>query len=307
MTKALRTVYGGRVFWLWSTLGAALLAVLMLAVSHPVLAQSGQHPSHRPADHWRHYTHRFWQCVGGANTDRGHDSKIRDANGLPDSYNHRWLLYNESSHMYEYISGAASSTYTIPASAEGKAIRVNVSFTDDADNYESRTSNPTWNVVATMPSDVGTFASERRNSDFPEATSTTGQVSVGGEPRLQRMLFSVRGVTGRIRPRVTGTGTRLTTSRVERTIALPCWEGTTATTGPWSTPRYSESTTRQGPRFVERRTITLSGSRHGSISRPAAATTITSPLGQVLGRAATSSSSRRCLWTSPPTHRPPGR
>ena len=200
MTKALRTVYGGRVFWLWSALGATLLVFLMLAVSHPALAQSVNTPATGLP------TIGGTTRIGSGNAWVGETlmagtNKIRDANGLTNvSYNYRWLLYNESSHLYEYISGAASSTYTIPASAVGKAIRVNVWFYDDASNYESRTSNPTWNVVASSPTDVGTFESERRNSDFPATTSTTGEVSVGGEPRLQRMLFSVRGVTGRISP-----------------------------------------------------------------------------------------------------------
>ena len=41
MTKALHAVYGASVPWLMITLGLALLIVLMLAVSQPVLAQSG--------------------------------------------------------------------------------------------------------------------------------------------------------------------------------------------------------------------------------------------------------------------------
>ena len=129
-------------------------------------------------------------------------TKIRDANGLTTvSYTYRWLLYNEDTHLYEYISGATGATYLIPASAEGKAIRVNISFTDDAGYSESRTSNPTWDVV--KPEDAptgGTFVSEG-NTDLAEGTGTAGRVSVGGEPRLQRMLFSVRGVTGKISPK----------------------------------------------------------------------------------------------------------
>ena len=128
-------------------------------------------------------------------------SRIRDANGLTNvSYNYRWLLYNEDTHRYEYISGATSSTYTIAASDEGKAIRVNVSFDDDAGYSESQTSNPTWDVV--KPADAptgGTFVSEG-STDLAAGTGTAGRVSVGGEPRLQRMLFSVRGATGKVSP-----------------------------------------------------------------------------------------------------------
>ena len=47
-----------------------------------------------------------------------------------------------------HIAGATNATYTLTASDEGKAIKVQVSFTDDADNEETLTSAATEAVSA---------------------------------------------------------------------------------------------------------------------------------------------------------------
>ena len=50
------------------------------------------------------------------------------------------------------IDGATDSSYTLDDADQGKAIKVKVSFTDDADNEESLTSATTAEVLATVPS-----------------------------------------------------------------------------------------------------------------------------------------------------------
>ena len=76
-------------------------------------------------------------------------STIADADGLTNvAYKYQWLA-NDGNSVVE-ISGATDSTYTLAAADEGNTIKVQVSFTDDADNEETLTSEPT-NTVAELP------------------------------------------------------------------------------------------------------------------------------------------------------------
>ena len=73
-------------------------------------------------------------------------SDIADTDGLSNvQYEHQWLVDDAD------ISGATNATYTPVAADEGKAIRVQVSFTDDAGNGETLTSAATGAVAATVP------------------------------------------------------------------------------------------------------------------------------------------------------------
>ena len=70
-------------------------------------------------------------------------SGISDADGLAGaSFTYQWLADDTE------ISGATGSSYTLADSDEGKVIRVQVSFTDDAGNAESRTSAATAAVTS---------------------------------------------------------------------------------------------------------------------------------------------------------------
>ena len=90
-------------------------------------------------------------------------SGISDADGLTNvSYSYQWLSSRDTE-----IDGAASSTYTLQASDNGKVIKVRVSFTDDAGNDESLTS-------------AGTSAVEARpNSPATGTPAISGTVQVG--------------------------------------------------------------------------------------------------------------------------------
>ena len=73
-------------------------------------------------------------------------SGITDADGLANaSFSYQWLAGDAA------ISGATSSTYTPVAGDVGKAIKVRVSFTDDAGNAESLTSAATAAVAEEEP------------------------------------------------------------------------------------------------------------------------------------------------------------
>ena len=70
-------------------------------------------------------------------------SGIADADGLSKvSYSYQWLSSRDT-----VIEGATSSTFTLQASHKDKVIKVRVTFTDDAGNEESVTSDGTSAVV----------------------------------------------------------------------------------------------------------------------------------------------------------------
>ena len=76
---------------------------------------------------------------------------IADADGLTNvSYTYNWLADDTA------ISGATGSSYTLVAGDQGKAIKVTVSFSDDAGNAETRTSIATAAVAAANNPATGT-------------------------------------------------------------------------------------------------------------------------------------------------------
>ena len=70
-------------------------------------------------------------------------SSITDEDGLTNvSYSYQWIAGGSD------IAGAAGSTYTLTASEQGQAVQVRVTFTDDAGNEETLTSEATAEVTA---------------------------------------------------------------------------------------------------------------------------------------------------------------
>ena len=91
-------------------------------------------------------------------------SGIADENGLSNvQYEYQWLADDAD------ISGAINATYTLAAEDEGKAIKVQVSFTDDADNEETLTSGATDTVEA----------APNTNSPATGAPTISGTAQVG--------------------------------------------------------------------------------------------------------------------------------
>ena len=75
-------------------------------------------------------------------------SGVTDADGLSNvQYEYQWLADDSE------ILGATNATYTLVAEDEGKAIKVQVSFTDDADNGETLTSVATGAVAGAQPTE----------------------------------------------------------------------------------------------------------------------------------------------------------
>ena len=81
-------------------------------------------------------------------------SGIADADGLTNiSYSYQWIRNDGTSDTD--IAGATDATYTLVAAAVGKTIKVRVTFTDDASNDETLTSEATG-AVATNGAPTGT-------------------------------------------------------------------------------------------------------------------------------------------------------
>ena len=82
--------------------------------------------------------------------DTSDTSDIADADGLTNvSYSYQWMRNDGSTDSD--ITGETDSSYTLLAADEGKTIKVRVSFTDDAANEESLTSEATAEVAAAGP------------------------------------------------------------------------------------------------------------------------------------------------------------
>ncbi len=78
-------------------------------------------------------------------------SGVIDADGLSNvQYEYQWLADDAD------ISGATNATYTLAADDEGKTVKVQVSFTDDADNEETLTSAATTAVTGAQPTEPPT-------------------------------------------------------------------------------------------------------------------------------------------------------
>ncbi len=91
-------------------------------------------------------------------------SDIADADGLDNvSFTYQWIADDSA------IAGATASTYTLGAADDGKAVKVRVSFTDDAGHAESLTSAATDAVAVAA----------RPNSPVTGAPTITGTAQLG--------------------------------------------------------------------------------------------------------------------------------
>ena len=108
---------------------------------------------------------------------------ITDADGLTNvSYSHQWIR-NDGTNDAD-IGGQTDSTYTLTDEDVGKSIKVRVSFTDDADNAETRTSEATDTVAATkpgVPGHLNVFPHDTRALDvYWEAPASDGGSDITG-------------------------------------------------------------------------------------------------------------------------------
>ena len=117
-------------------------------------------------------------------------SGIADADGLTNaSFAYRWVA-GESD-----ISGATGSSYTLTSSEQGKAIKVRVTFTDDAGHEESVTSAATATVAA-RPNSPATGAPTITGTAQVSETLTVGTSGIADADGLTNASFAYRWVAG---------------------------------------------------------------------------------------------------------------
>ena len=123
--------------------GSKLSNRLELTVSGPTSQHSSQPQENTPATG----SPTISGTVQVRETLTASTSGIADTDGLTNvSYSYQWTRIDGSTDTD--IQGAAGSSYSLVAADEGKAIKVQVSFTDDADNEETLFSAATASVAA---------------------------------------------------------------------------------------------------------------------------------------------------------------
>ena len=113
-------------------------------------------------------------------------SGISDADGLTGvSYTYQWVRNDGNSDSD--IQGATGSTYTLGTADEGKTIKVRATFTDDANNEETLTSQATEAVAAPPPLTVSVTTAAPATHDG--AAEFTFEIAFSEEPHAD---FSYR-------------------------------------------------------------------------------------------------------------------
>ena len=117
-------------------------------------------------------------------------SGIADQDGLSNaSFTYQWIRHNLATHTDADINGATSATYTIQAGDLGKAIKVNVTFTDDTSNDESLTSAATAAVEA-KPNNPASGGPTISGTAQVGETLTAGTSGISDSDGLDSATFS---------------------------------------------------------------------------------------------------------------------
>ena len=119
-----------------------------------------------------------------------HTADIADEDGLTNvAYQYQWVAGGSD------INGATSSTYTLTASEQGKTIKVKVSFTDDADNEETLTSEATVEVAA-APNRDATGAPTISGTPQVRETLTADTADIADEDGLTNVAYRYQWIAG---------------------------------------------------------------------------------------------------------------
>ena len=107
---------------------------------------------------------------------------IMDADGLPATFNYRWLRVDASDN--ETDIGANSHTYTVLPADVGRTIRVDVSFTDGAGNPEGPLASP--ETAAVMSPDPGALFCDMSMAPVTVHEGETAEFTITIHPPLPR-------------------------------------------------------------------------------------------------------------------------
>ena len=117
-------------------------------------------------------------------------SSITDEDGLTNvAFSYQWLAGGSD------IAGATGSTYTLTASEQGKTIQVRVTFTDDANNDETLTSEATV-AVAAAPNREATGAPTIGGTPQVDQTLTADTSPIDDEDGLTNVSYAYQWLAG---------------------------------------------------------------------------------------------------------------
>ena len=142
-------------------------------------------------------------------------SAIDDADGLTNvSYEYQWIAGGTD------ISGATASSYTLTYNEQGQTIQVRVTFTDDANNAETLTSQATV-AVAAAPNRQATGMPTIDGTPQVEQTLTADTSPIDDEDGLTNASYRYQWVAGGSDiDGATGSSFTLTTSQQGQTIQV---------------------------------------------------------------------------------------
>ena len=121
-------------------------------------------------------------------------SAITDEDGLESvAYSYQWIRSDDGTDTD--IAGATDSTYTLVLADQGKTIKVRVTFTDDAENEESLTSEAT-EAVAAAPNRAATGAPTISGTAQVGETLTAGTSDIADEDGLTNVAYSYQWMAG---------------------------------------------------------------------------------------------------------------
>ena len=121
-------------------------------------------------------------------------SSIADPDGLTNvSYSYQWIRSDNG--IDADIGGQTASTYTLSDEDEGKAIKVKVSFTDDANNEETLTSAATG-VVAAKPNSPATGAPTIGGTPQVKETLTADTSAIADDDGLTKVAYRYQWIAG---------------------------------------------------------------------------------------------------------------
>ena len=121
---------------------------------------------------------------------------ITDEDGLDDvSYSYQWVSNDGTTDTD--IQDATDSTYTLADSDAGKAIKVRVTFTDDADHEETLTSAATG-VVAAKPNSPATGAPTISGTPQVDETLTADTSGISDDDGLTNPTYSYQWIAANV-------------------------------------------------------------------------------------------------------------
>ena len=125
---------------------------------------------------------------------------IMDADGLTSvSYTYQWIRV-ATDNTETNISSATASTYTLVAADQGTTVKVTVSFTDDANNPETRTSAATAAVAAAVTGTPEPEPFEVEIVGVPEVAVTGGSYELTVQSDEDSLVYAWRVDGGAIEP-----------------------------------------------------------------------------------------------------------